>query len=317
MVVAATAVIPQDYRMLALDDKHGDQYGWAVEQAFSFVDTHCHFWDPRKMPCPWLVEVPPIAGTHTPTQLGAEAGEDMPNQIVFVQAGSETPLDEVRWVEELSQAEPRIAAIVAFAPMDRAAETRAALDVLRRHPLVHGVRHLIQGESDPVFANRPEFVAGVQRLGEMGLSFDLCIRHHQLPSVTELVRACPGTSFILDHLGKPAIRDGQLDPWRPDIARLAELPNVVCKISGMVAEADPVTWTAAQLAPYVDAVVRAFGPDRLMFGSDWPVVKIGSGYAPWVRTARALLGSLSSSAQAAIFNHNARRVYRLADRMAP
>jgi L-fuconolactonase len=237
----------------------------------------------------------------------------MPRRIVFVQAGSEPPEDEARWVEELSVVEePRIAGIVAFVPVDRGARTVEALEALRGRPLIRGVRHLIQDEADVGFCVRPEFIAGVRRLGEIGLSFDLCIRHHQLPSVIELVRACPGTLFVLDHLGKPPVRVGQMEPWRESISRLAALPNVACKISGLVAEADPSAWTAAQLRPYVDCVVREFGPDRLMFGSDWPVVKIGSGYAAWVQTASALLEALAPTAREAIFNHTARRVYRLA-----
>jgi len=263
------------------------------------------------MACPWLAEVPEIAGKHTPTELQNEAGPTMARQIVFVQAGSEPPRDEVRWIEELSVAEPRIAAIVAFTPIDRGAETLAALADLRARPLVRGIRHLIQTEADPGFCVRPEFVAGVRRAGELGLSFDLCVRHHQLPAVIELVRACPRTSFVLDHLGKPDIRTGVLDPWRDDIARLGALPNVHCKISGLVTEADLACWTLADLRPYLEQVMGVFGPERLMFGSDWPVVKLASGYSTWVRTARALLASHSRAAQTAIFDDNARRFYRL------
>lgn len=269
------------------------------------------------MPCPWLVEVPPISGRHTPIELRGEAGAFMPQQLVFVQAGSEPPAAEVAWVEELAADEPRIAAIVAFTPVDRGGETATALRSLRERPLVRGVRHLLQGETDPGFPTRLEFVAGVRLLGELGLSFDLCIRHHQLPVVTELVRACPGTSFILDHLGKPAIRGGELDPWRDQIARLAELPNVSCKLSGLVAEADPDRWTVDGLAPYAQQALAAFGPERLMFGSDWPVVKLGSGYADWVRAAQTLLKALPPAARAAIFADTARRVYRLPDKVAP
>ena len=264
------------------------------------------------MPCPWLVDVPSIAATHAPAELHREVGAHMPRRIVFVQAGSEPPEDEVRWVEALSVTEePRIVGIVAFTPVDRGARTRAALDDLRRRPLVRGIRHIIQDQTDPGFCVRAEFVAGVRRLGEMGLSFDLCVRHHQLPAVAELVRACPDTSFVLDHMGKPPIRAGQLDPWRADIARLADLPNVTCKISGLIAEADPAAWTPAQLRPYVDHVLRVFGSERLLFGSDWPVVKMGSGYSDWVQTARAMLASESPSAQAAIFTENAGRIYHL------
>jgi L-fuconolactonase len=279
--------------------------------AGTVIDSHCHFWDPRRMPYSWLVEVPSIARPHTPVELRAEAGDHLPEQLVFVQAGCDHPLDEVRWIEELAAAEPRITAIVAFTPLDRGAETLEALQALRRRPLIRGVRHLIQGETDPGFCLRPDFVAGVRALGEIGLPFDLCIRNHQLPPATELVKRCPGTAFVLDHAGKPDIKSGRVDPWRDDLARLAALPNVACKLSGLVAEADPTTWTIDGLRPYAEHVLACFGSDRVAFGSDWPVVKIGSGFGDWLRVARELTSHLSGGARAAIFDENARRIYHL------
>jgi L-fuconolactonase len=279
--------------------------------AGAVVDSHCHFWDPVRLPYPWLAEVPSIARAHTPVELRAEAANEMPAQIVFVQAGCDRPMEEVRWIEELATSEPRIAAIVAFTPLDRGGETLAALQELRGRPLIRGARHLIQGETDPGFCLRPEFVAGVRALGEVGLTFDLCVRNHQLGSVTALVKRCPGTAFVLDHAGKPDIKNARVDPWRDDLARLGELPNVACKLSGLVAEADPATWSVDGLRPYVDHVLACFGSDRVAFGSDWPVVKIGSSFGGWLRAVQQLTSHLSDAARAGIFSENARRIYGL------
>jgi len=284
--------------------------------SLSFVDTHVHFWDTARIPHPWLVEVPDIAGAHTPAELLAEAGRQPPRNIVFVEASAHPSqgLAEVRWVEELAVRHARqltIGGIVAFVAVDRDVETESALDALRARPLVRGVRHLIQGEADPRFCLRPEFVAGVQSAGARGLSFDLCVKPAQLAAVVELVRLCPETSFILDHAGKPDIRRGAIDPWRAHVAELARLPNVVCKLSGLVTEADPSAWTAAQLRPYVQHLLATFGARRLLFGSDWPVVKQAATYQRWLETAISLLDALTAGERDAIMSGNARRVYRM------
>jgi L-fuconolactonase len=276
----------------------------------TFTDAHVHFWDQGTLPYPWLATVPAIAGRHTPGELRAESAAAVPQRIVFVECGAPW-LDEVKWVEQLAAHEPRIAGIVAKIAVDAGTQTTTALAELKRHPLVRGVRHIIQDEPDPNFCLRPEFVAGVSQLGAAGLSFDLCCRHHQLAAVIELVRRCPQTSFVLDHAGKPGIRDGLLDPWRAHIRALSALPNIVCKLSGLVTEADPERWTSEQLRPYVAQLLDTFGPPRLLFGGDWPVVKLASTYARWLETAQALLESLSPAETAAIFHHNATKTYRL------
>ena len=187
----------------------------------------------------------------------------------------------------------------------------AALAGLRARPLVRGIRHLIQGEKDPGFCLRPAFVAGVRAVGAAGLVFDLCIRHHQLRAVTDLVQACPETRFVLDHAGKPDIRGRVLDPWRADIATLARLPNVACKLSGLVTEADPARWTVEDLRPYVEQLLGTFGAGRLLFGSDWPVVKLAAPYARWLDAALALLEPLPPAQRQAVLADNARREYGL------
>lgn len=274
-----------------------------------FIDAHMHFWDRSLLPYTWLHEVPSIWDRHTPDNLRAEAGADLPEKIVFVECGAPW-LEEVRWVEQLAARESRIAGIVAKMTVNAGAQTSADIAELRRHPLVRGVRHHFEHDAADYCA-RPEFISGVRELPAAGLSFDICCQHRQLPAVIELVRQCPQVSFILDHAGKPGIRAGLLDPWRAQLRTLAALPNLVCKLSGLVTEADHQAWASAQLAPYVAHLLDTFGPSRLLFGGDWPVAKLASGYARWLETARAFLAPLTVAEQTAIFHGNATRTYRL------
>jgi L-fuconolactonase len=281
--------------------------------AFAFVDAHIHFWDPALLPYPWLSGQSGIAKAHVPADFRAEVGDRMPQHLVFVQAECDRAkyLDEVAWVEGLARAEPHIGAIVAFAPMDQGQKTAMALDQLSSKALVRGIRHLIQDDADPELCRRPAYIAGVQSVGARGLCFELCLRHEQLPGAIELVRACPDTRFVLDHGGKPAVRTARLDPWRAHIGELASFPHVVCKLSGLVTEADAGAWRLENLRPYVDHLLASFGPERLLFGSDWPVVKLASSYEKWLETARALLDHLTPGDLDSVFFDNARRTYRL------
>ncbi len=150
-------------------------------------------------------------------------------------------------------------------------------------------------------------------LAEFKLSFDLCIKHWQLPYVTELVRRCPDTAFILDHLGKPDIKQQLLDPWQADLRTLAGLPNVVCKISGMVTEADHEGWQPADLEPFINTVLEAFGEERILFGSDWPVALLASSYRRWYETLEVLTARLPFSARRKLWAENAQHFYRLSE----
>jgi L-fuconolactonase len=278
-----------------------------------FTDSHVHFWDPSLRRYPWLAEVPSIAGVHGPVDLRAESAGDSPARVVFVQADCErsSAMNEVEWVESIADQVPRTSGIIAFAPMDAGDATSSILKELSSKPLVRGVRHLIQGEADPGFCLSAAFVSGVQECGRLGLTFDLCVRHPQLASVTELVRRCPGTTFILDHAGKPDLRSSILESWRTNITEMAKLPNVSCKVSGLMTEAGTAALELDRFEPVVAHLLGTFGPRRLLFGSDWPVVKLAAPYATWLGMAKKLLAPLSGSEQALIFNGNAARVYRL------
>lgn len=276
----------------------------------NFTDAHMHFWDRDTLGSyTWLHEVPKIAHRHTTENLKLEAPGRLPGKIVFVEAGG-PPLEEVRWVSGLAIREPRIRGIVAKVLVDAGDRTTADLAALREFPLVKGVRHHF--EHDAVdYCARPEFVRGVQEAAALGFSFDICCKHPQLPAVIELVSQCPQASFILDHGGKPGIREGLVDPWREHIRTLAGFPNIVCKLSGLATEADHGKWTEAQLRPYADHLLECFGPSRLLFGGDWPVAKLAVGYVRWLEIARGFVGHLGPAEQEAVFRLNADRIYRL------
>lgn len=144
------------------------------------------------------------------------------------------------------------------------------------------------------------------------LPFDLCIRHHQLAETIALVKQCPNVRFVLDHLGKPDVKGRQMEPWASHLVQLAELPNVTCKLSGLVTEADWQMWTPADLQPYIDHALAVFGPERVMFGGDWPVSQLATDYARWLETAEVSLKRLDEAEKDRIFYTNAWNFYRLA-----
>ncbi|GHO82917.1 amidohydrolase family protein [Dictyobacter formicarum] len=281
---------------------------------FPIIDTHVHLWDPERFRMSWLDNAGilnqryALSEYHQHTQ-----GVDIEGMVyVEVDIDPHYTLIEPKWVAEQARQDPRLRGIVAYAPIENGARVRAYLDELVSiSPLIKGVRRLFQGEQDDAYCLRPEFVHGIQILPEYGLSFDICVRHTQLESVIELVRRCPGTAFILDHIAKPDIKDHLLDPWRQHIEALAAQPNVVCKISGMVTEADPEHWTIEDLAPYVAHVIAAFGEDRILYGGDWPVALHATSYPRWVETLDTLTAHLSPTARRKLWIDNARKFYRL------
>jgi L-fuconolactonase len=183
---------------------------------------------------------------------------------------------------------------------------------LAAHPKFVGVRHVVQDEPDDRFLLRPAFLRGLGRLKQFGLRYDILVYPKQLPAALEFVRQFPEQPFVLDHIAKPFIRDGTLSPWREQIRELAQFPNVLCKVSGMVTEAKHVGWQAADLRPYLDVIFTAFGEDRLMFGSDWPVCLLAASYEQVFRLAKDYVVNVakySPAAQAKFFGGNCAKFY--------
>jgi L-fuconolactonase len=277
------------------------------------VDSHVHLWDPTHFRMSWLDGSPSIDKPHGLAEYREHTAGLPIEGMVYLQVEVEPAygLLEARWAADRADEEPRLQAIVAWAPLEFGEQSRAYLEELvtidRR---IKGVRRVIQGESLE-FATQPRFVRGVQLLPEYGLSFDICIKHPQLAGTLELVRQCPDVSFILDHIGKPDIAAGLTEPWKSELRKLAAFPNVICKISGMVTEANHAGWTADDLRPYVEHVIDSFGEDRIAFGGDWPVALLASPYKRWVDTLDQLTSDLSETARRKLWGENARRFYRI------
>jgi L-fuconolactonase len=281
--------------------------------SFPLVDTHVHLWDPERLRYPWLAGVPALNRSHRVEDYRRACGQVAVAKFVFVQCECDAAQSqaEADWVTELAATEPRLGGIVAQAALESGPAVEPALARLAANPLVKGIRRLIQEEKDDAFCVRPEFIRGMQLLPRHGLSFDLCVYHRQLANVIKLVRQCPEVRFVLDHIGKPAIKAGQLDPWRADLRELSRMDNVWCKLSGLVTEADWAGWIPADLRPYLDHAVDCFGADRVMFGSDWPVSAQAADYARWVAVLDDALGGASADELHRIYVRNAEAFYRL------
>ena len=279
----------------------------------NIVDSHVHVWDPARLPYPWLDSLPELNRAFLPADFAVASANAGMTKMIFVECGCDPSqnMAEVDWISTLARSEPRLCGVVAHVPVESGAAIAAHLEQLAAWPLVRGVRRLLQGERDPEFCLHSDFVDGVKRLAAFQFTFDICIRHEQLPAVTELVRRAPEIQFILDHCGKPPVRTGKIEPWATTLRALAALPNVCCKISGLATEADWKDWRTGDLKPYVDTVLESFGFDRVLFGGDWPVCTLATTYQRWLETVWELTSSASAAHRAKIFQTNAERIYRV------
>ncbi len=277
------------------------------------VDTHLHIWDPAKLSYPWHAGVPRLNRPFLLTDYDDHRANVDVECMVFLECDV-VPADrlaEAKWVTATAQTDDRIQAIIPSAPLEGGAAARPDLEALAELPLVRGIRRLIQDEPDDDFCVRPDFVAGVKLLQEFGFTFEICIKHKHMANAVELARQCPEVTFILDHIGKPGIRDGLMEPWRRYLSELAALPNVHCKMSGLVTEADHENWTRDHLRPYIDHVLDSFGFDRVMYGGDWPVSTLATKYPDWVATLDWATAGCTDEELRKLYRDNAKAFYRL------
>lgn len=276
------------------------------------IDAHHHLWERTRFSYPWLAGHPVLDRDFTLEEYERTSAACGIEHSVFVQAETEPRqgLDESRWALSLAASGSCIAGVVAWAPVE-SPSLPAYLDELGTPPQLKGIRRLIQQEPDPNFCARSEFIAGVREVARRHLAVDICVYHYQLPAVIELVRAVPQARFVLDHLGKPDIAAGRMQPWADDLRVLAACPNVVCKLSGVATEADHRRWVAADLLPYIHVAIEAFGYERLMFGSDWPVSLQAISYQRWVQLVEQAIAAGGPTARAQVFAGTAVATYGL------
>lgn len=276
------------------------------------LDAHVHLWDEQRFTIPWFRTSPGLPPTADLALYRSDSRDVSVDGIVLVEAALSltNALAEAHYFRAAAATSSLVRAIVASVALEDGRRARGHLDALREFgPLVRGVRRILQWETDPSFLTSEGLIEGLRLLPKYGLSFDICVFHYQLAGVITMVERCPETSFVLDHMGKPDVRRRSVDPWREHIRALARFPNVACKVSGIVTEADPEHWSTNDLAPYVRQVIESFGPDRLMFGGDWPVLRAASSYDRWVNTLDSLTVDLDERGRDALWHGTAERWY--------
>ena len=281
---------------------------------FPIIDAHVHLYDPAHLPYAWLGGVPAINKAHLPADFDRLTAPVRVDGIVFVEVDVDDPrhLDEARWVEQLGESDSRVRALVAGMPLEQGVSIEPDIADYAKLPHARGVRRLMQKHAgEPGWSLQPDFVAALKLLSNYGLTFDLCIFHNQMRETIQLVEKCPEVRFMLDHIGKPGIRDGLTQPWRAEMQELAALPNVDCKISGVVTEADHKAWTYDEVAPYVAYSIESFGFDRVAFGGDWPVSELATRYADWVSVVDRVMTGTTEAEMRKLYRDNAIRFYRM------
>jgi len=272
------------------------------------IDSHHHFWRYDPTEYGWINdEMSTIRRDFLPADLKRETDALGLDGVVSVQARQ--TLEETHWLLEMAEANDFIKGVVGWVPL---VSPTVADDLaeLTHHRKFKAVRHVLQDEPDGYMA-RDDFNAGVNLLKPLGLEYDLLIYERQLPEAIQFVDRHPGQLFVVDHIAKPRIKENVVSPWRENILELAHRPNVYCKISGMATEADYSAWTPQQLKPYFDTALEAFGPHRLMFGTDWPVCQVACDYGRWYRLVREWAASLSDHDQDRLFGETAMEAYKL------
>ena len=273
------------------------------------IDSHHHFWQYNPIDYDWIDDsMKLIRRDFLPEELSSTIQEAGIEGVVSVQARQS--VEETGWLLEMAHQNSFIKGVVGWLPLVEI-DIESYLGKFSSDKILKGLRHVVQGESDPDFILRPDFNHGVSLLKKYSLVYDILVIERQLTNSIRFVRNHPDQVFVLDHIAKPLIGQNQLSPWKENIQELASYPNVNCKISGMVTEANFTSWTPEQLQPYFDVILEAFGPNRLLFGSDWPVCLVATTYKSWAELVKKNISSLTKEEQDKIMGGNAIRIYRL------
>lgn len=275
------------------------------------IDTHQHLWDTKLFSYTWCKEVPILNRSFVLEDYLDATRETDIYKSVHVEADVDEPymLEETKHILGLAEEENPLEGVVACGRPE-STDFKLYLDKIAGHPKLKGIRRVLHTQPDNL-AESSVFIENIRLLEEYNLSFDVCVLTRQLPIAINLVKECPGVSFILDHCGVPQVKERILNPWRAYIREISNFPNVVCKVSGLVAYADPERWTPEELRPFVDHVVECFGWNRVMFGSDWPVCTLAASLKQWVDALLYLTRAAGESNRHKLFCTNAEQVYRL------
>jgi predicted TIM-barrel fold metal-dependent hydrolase len=279
------------------------------------IDTHQHLWNLEQLPYSWTAHQPKLNRSFLMSDyLEATRGIDIVKSV-HVEADVDEPfmLAETRWILELAERDDNPLAGVVAAARPEYDDFREYIEQIAAYPQskgLKGIRRLLQSEPDEL-STTTTFVENIRSLEEFNLSFDICVRGRQLPLAVRLIEACPNVQFILDHCGNPDIRNRDYDAWREGIRQVAGLPNVVCKVSGIVVNTDLEHWMVEDLRPGVEHVIASFGWDRVMFGSDWPVCTLAASYRQWFDALTLLTEGAGEENRLKLFRQNAERIYRL------
>lgn len=275
------------------------------------VDTHQHLWDLDVFPYSWCAGDPVLNRSFRLKDYLEAVGDVEIIKTVFMECDVDEPhqLEEARHIQALADAHPLIAGLIASCRPERDG-FKQHLDELLKLSKLRGLRRVLHTQPDET-SQSTLFRDNIHSLGGHGLTFDLCLLARQLPLGIDLATRCPEVTFIVDHCGVPDVKGGVVDPWRDHIRELAQLPNVNCKISGLVAYADPENWTIEDLRPWVAHVLDQFGWDRVVWGSDWPVCTLTSTLQRWVDAALTLTEAAPEADREKLFRRNAERIYRV------
>ncbi len=273
------------------------------------IDSHHHYWHYNQAEYDWIDDsMRVIRADFLPENLKETISGAGVDGVVTVQARQ--LIEETDWLLQLAQQNDFMKGIVGWIPLIQQ-DIEDYLEKYSANVKLKAVRHVVQGEADSEFILRKDFNCGISLLKKYSLVYDILIVERQLPNTIKFVDMHPNQPFVLDHIAKPLIATNQISPWRENIMELAKRENVSCKISGMVTEADFKQWTPEQLQPYFDVVVEAFGPDRLLFGSDWPVCLVATSYNDWITLVKKNISKFSETEQAKILGNNAINIYNL------
>ncbi|HEX2913120.1 MAG TPA: amidohydrolase family protein [Chloroflexia bacterium] len=273
------------------------------------IDTHQHFWDLQKLDYPWMnPEQKVIYRNFYPSDLQSELEANGVDGTVTVQATHSEA--ETEWLLSLARSNSFIKGVVGWLDLTAPDLSERLEKMLALGPL-RGVRHQVHDEPDTEWLLQPAVVNGLRTLAKRDIPYDLLLRPPHLKVLPALFEAVPDATWIIDHIAKPEIKAGIMEPWAEDIRRASAYPNVYCKVSGIITEADWANWSAAQIRPYFEVVLESFGPERLLFGSDWPVCLLAGSYSRVIQLVEELIASLSEGEKNKIWFENALRVYKL------